>query len=73
MSVKHRTFFIIPAVIAASWVAVRSMAAVPPAGLDEDPPLAASVPASLSAPRELPDPALAQLISRFAAEARAAR
>jgi hypothetical protein len=69
MSVKHRVLFIIPAVIAASWVAVRSMAASPAAGLDEDPPLTAS----LTVSRELPDPALAQLISRFAAEARAAR
>ena len=70
MSVKHRVFFIVPAVIAASWVAVRSMAASPPAGLDEDPPLTASLTVSS---REVPDPALAQLISRFAAEARAAR
>ena len=69
MSVKHRAFFIVPAVIAASWVAVRSVAASPPAGLEEDPPLTASV----TVARELPDPALAQLISRFAAEARAAR
>ncbi len=69
MSVKHRVFFIIPAVIAASWVAVRSVAASPPAGLEEDPPLTAS----LTVSRELPDPALSQLISRFAAEARAAR
>jgi hypothetical protein len=69
MSVKHRVLFIIPAVLAASWVAVRSVAASPPAGLDEDPPLTAS----LTVSREIPDPALAQLISRFAAEARAAR
>ena len=69
MSVKHRVFLIIPAVIAASWVAVRSMAASPPAGLEEDPPLTAS----LTVSREIPDPALAQLISRFAAEARATR
>jgi hypothetical protein len=66
MSVKHRVFFIIPAVIAASWITVRSLAAAPPAGLDEDPPLAA-----VTVAREIPDPALAQLISRFAAEARA--
>ena len=71
MSVKHRVFFVVPAVIAASWVAVRSVAASPPAGLDEDPPL--TVTASLAVSPELPDPALAQLISRFAAEARAAR
>lgn len=68
MSVKHRVLFIIPAVVVVSWVAVRSMAASPPRGLDEDPPLALA-----SASPETPDPALAQLIAQFAAEARAAR
>lgn len=68
MSVKHRVLFIVPAVVAASWIAVRSVAASPPAGLEDDPPLAAR-----TVSQEIPDPALAQLISRFAAEARAAR
>ncbi len=66
MSVKHRMLFIVPAVTVVSWIAVRSMAAAPPRGLDEDPPLAVA-----SAAPEIPDPALAQLIAQFAAEARA--
>ena len=68
MSVKHRVLFIVPVVVVASWFAVRSMAAAPPQGLDEDPPLALA-----STSSEIPDPALAQLITHFAAEARAAR
>jgi hypothetical protein len=72
MSVKHRALrvlFMVPAVvIAASWVAVRSMAAGPTLGLDEDPPLAVATAAA-----EIPDPALGELIARFAAEARARR
>jgi hypothetical protein len=64
MSAKHRVFFIIPAVIAASWIAVRSTAAAPTPAL-EDPPLV------LASGSDIPDPALAQLISEFAAEARA--
>ncbi len=63
MSVKHRVLFIIPAVIAASWVAVRSPAASPTPSL-EDPPLA------LASGSDIPDPALAQLLSQFAVEAR---
>ncbi|HVT06600.1 MAG TPA: hypothetical protein VHO67_04045 [Polyangia bacterium] len=66
MSVKHRVLFIIPAVIAASWIAVRSLAAAPPTAL-EDPPLV------LATGSDIPDPALAQLISQFAADARAGR
>jgi hypothetical protein len=66
MSVNHRVLFIIPAVIAASWIAVRSLAASPTPGL-EDPPLV------LASGTDIPDPALTQLISQFAAEARAAR
>lgn len=68
MSVKHRVLFVVPVVVMASWTAVRSMAAAPAQGLDEDPPLATA-----SAPSEIPDPALAQLISQFAAEARATK
>ena len=66
MSVKHPVLFTIPAVIAASWIAVRSLAASPTPAL-EDPPLA------VAAVSDIPDPALAQLISEFAGEARAAR
>ena len=68
MSVKHRMLFTVPVVVEASWIAVRSMAASPARGLDEDPPLALA-----STSPEFPDPALAELISQFAAEARAAR
>jgi hypothetical protein len=45
---------------------VRSLAASPTPGL-EDPPLV------LASGTDIPDPALTQLISQFAAEARAAR
>ncbi len=69
MSVKRRVLFMIPAVVlAASWMAVRSMAAAPTSGLDDDPPLAVA-----SASVEIPDPLLGELISRFAAQARARR
>ena len=69
MSVKRRVLFLIPAVVlAASWMAVRSMAAAPTSGLDDDPPLAVA-----SASVEIPDPVLGELISRFAAQARARR
>ncbi|HVY39424.1 MAG TPA: hypothetical protein VHM31_15890 [Polyangia bacterium] len=66
MSVKHRVLFIFPAVIAASWIAVRSLAASPTPAL-EDPPLA------LATGSDIPDPALAQLITQFAADARSSR
>jgi hypothetical protein len=69
MSVKRRVLLMVPmAVLAASWMAVRSMAAAPTRGLDEDPPLAVA-----SAAPEIPDPVLGQMISRFAAQARGRR
>jgi len=69
MSAKRRLLFMIPAVLlAASWMAVRSMAAAPTSGLDEDPPVAVA-----SAQLEIPDPVLGELIARFAAQARARR
>jgi hypothetical protein len=68
MSVKRRVPFMIPAVLlAASWMAVRSMAAAPTSGLDDDPPLAVASASSL----EIPDPILGELIARFATQARA--
>jgi hypothetical protein len=67
MSVKHRALLMVPAVvIAASWMAVRSMAAAPTRGLDDDPP-----PAVVTASAEIPDPILGELIAGFAAKARA--
>jgi hypothetical protein len=69
MSVKLRVLFMIPAVVlTASWMAVRSMAASPTRGLDEDPPLAIA-----SASPEIPDPVLGHMIAQFAAQARARR
>ena len=69
MSVKRRVLFMIPAVaLAASWMAVRSMAAAPTSGLEDDPPLTVA-----SASVEIPDPILSELIARFAAQARARR
>jgi hypothetical protein len=67
MSARTRLIWIIPAVLIASWLAVRSLAARPNVqGLDDPPaPLAA-----VAAQQEVIDPALAQLIGRFAAEAR---
>jgi hypothetical protein len=65
MSVKSRVLWIIPAAVVASWLAVRSFAALPAYGL-EDPPLA-------SAPSQIADPVLAEMISRFARNARHAR
>ena len=62
MSVKARILWILPPVLVASWLAVRSLAALPAYGL-EDPPLA-------SAPSPIADPVLAQMISRFARDAR---
>jgi hypothetical protein len=65
MSAKARLLWIVPAVLIASWLAVRSLAARPNSqGLDDPPaPLA-------TAQHQVTDPALAQLIGRFAAEAR---
>jgi hypothetical protein len=62
MSVRTRPFWIIPAVMMASWLAVRSLAAVPAARDLDDPPRAASA--------QITDPALASLIAGFAAGAR---
>ena len=61
-----RTLWIVPAFVVASWLAVRSLAALPAYELD-DPPLA------MSAPSQIADPVLAEMISRFAGEARHAR
>jgi hypothetical protein len=62
MSARTRFFLILPAMLIASWLAMRSprVDARDPAG---DPPLS-------TATREIDDPALAALIARFAAEAR---
>ena len=70
MSAKARLVWIIPALLVASWLAVRSQAASSardPQRSDtlSDPPVPF---ASLS--REIRDPALARLIGGFAAEAR---
>ena len=70
MSAKARHLWVIPALLVASWLAVRSLAASPARHQDRreglgDPPVPF---ASLS--RELPDPALSRLIGGFAAEAR---
>jgi hypothetical protein len=71
MSVKARLLGIIPAVLVASWIAVRSLAASP-ARNDQlrrsdigDPPVPF---ASLS--RELRDPALSRYIGGLASDAR---
>ena len=70
MSAKARFIGFIPALLVASWLAVRSQAASPArdpqrAETLNDPPVPF---ASLS--RELRDPALARLIGGFAADAR---
>jgi hypothetical protein len=62
MSVKARYVWMVPAVLVASWLAVRSLAAYP--AYEEEPPL------SLVSTREIADPALKGLIAHFAAEAR---
>ena len=64
MSVKTRHVWIVPAVLVASWLAVRSLAAFPANEL-EDPQLSPAATA-----HEIADPALTALISRFAAQAR---
>lgn len=64
MSARARFFLILPAMLIASWLAIRSPAADTTRDLD-DPPFAATPPG------EVDDPALAALIARFAAEARA--
>jgi hypothetical protein len=65
MSAKSRILWVLPPVLLASWLAVRSLAAIPAYGL-EDPPLA-------SAPSQIADPVLAEMISRFARDARHTR
>ena len=70
MSARARLLWVIPALLIASWLAVRSLAASPVPNQDRrdglsDPPVPF---ASLS--REIRDPALARLIGGFAAEAR---
>jgi hypothetical protein len=67
MSVKARMFWIYPAILVASWLAVRSLAASPQLA-PEDPP----APLTLVQP-ELKDTSLARLIGRFAEVARAER
>jgi hypothetical protein len=73
MSARARLLWVIPALLVASWLAVRSLAASPAhdrgaephrEGLG-DPPVPF---AALS--REIRDPALARLIGGFAADAR---
>jgi len=61
MSAKHRTIWIVPAFVVASWLAVRSLAALPAYEMD-DPPLAMSTP-------QIADPVLDEMIARFAHEA----
>ena len=72
MSVHARLLWIIPALLVASWLAVRSLAASPARNQDKvsrgdigDPPVPF---ASLT--RELRDPALARYIGGLAVEAR---
>jgi hypothetical protein len=72
MSATARLLWIIPTLLVASWLAVRSLAASPPSSLSDrgrgdigDPPAPL---ASLS--RELRDPALSRYIGGLAAEAR---
>jgi hypothetical protein len=63
MSARTRFFLILPAMLIASWLAMRSPAADAARDPAGDPPLS-------TATREIDDPALAALIARFAAEAR---
>jgi hypothetical protein len=65
MSAKARILWVLPPVLLASWLAVRSLAALPAYGL-EDPPLA-------DAPSQIADPVVAEMISRFARDARHTR
>jgi hypothetical protein len=67
MSFTKRILWIVPAVLVASWLAVRSMAALP--GPEREPDLGDPPPLT-GGGHEIHDPALAQLIARFAAEAR---
>jgi hypothetical protein len=67
MSFKIRVLWVLPVLVAGSWLAVRSLAASPAEPLD-DPPLASSRPAP-----ELHDPALARFIAEQAARLRGER
>jgi hypothetical protein len=62
MSVKARHMWIVPTVLVASWLAVRSLAANPAYEM-EDPQLA------MASAREVADPALTGLIRHFAEDA----
>jgi hypothetical protein len=68
MSATKRLLWIVPAALVASWLAVRSIAALPApereVDLGDPPPLTESG-------RNIVDPALGRLIGRFADEARA--
>ena len=68
MSFTKRLLWIVPALLVASWLAVRSMAAMPAptreSDLGDPPPLT-------SGGHAIKDPALSRLIARFAREARA--
>jgi hypothetical protein len=70
MSASTRLLWVIPALLIASWLAVRSLAASPAHDRDAwgDPPGPFAV-----VSYEVNDPALAKLISGFAADARRAR
>ena len=69
MSAKARLFWIIPALLVASWLAVRSLAASPARNQGDlgAPPVPF---ASLAQARQVRDPALARFIGGFAAAAR---
>jgi len=69
MSATARHLWVIPALLIASWLAVRSLSASPARDHDAwgDPP------GPFAVSSEVNDPALAKLISGFAADARRAR
>jgi hypothetical protein len=67
MSAKARILWIYPAIVVASWLVVRSLAASPDAPLD-DPPVSMT-----TTQTEVRDVSLARLIARFAEVARADR
>jgi hypothetical protein len=77
MSATARLLWIIPTLLVASWLAVRSLAASPPSSLSARSP-ASRGPADLGDPpaplaslsRELRDPALSRYIGGLAAAAR---
>ena len=67
MSAKARIFWIYPAILVASWLVVRSLAASPDEALG-DPPVPVT-----ATQTEVRDVSLARLIARFAEVARASR